>query len=283
MQIGLFDIPLDELPLAAETGTDLVHWYGLQYCDPNMVVRKEFFTKKYQDYTIYMDQAYSLGMKVMVEVPRIVFAPVRPEPYERKMFFRRVTRHPAFHSWYLADEPEINRNVYRKWDDVSLDGVYAEVSSIQSIVTGSMSTNTRIATLYYHKHLPICSPYWTDQYMLSLYTLRKHWWGDWLSIRWAPLLWKLMALRYGTESIIPIIQTHDITRFDMPFDTKSYREPTTEEMSYWVDRAKAIGFPEVWFWGFHADDMGKTLYTLTDPNRLEQAKTLIARAKGCAT
>ena len=93
-----------------------------------------------------------------------------------------------------------------------------------------------------------------------------------------------MALRYRVENIIPIIQTHDLTRFDMPFDTKFYRDPTLEEMSYWVDKAKTMKFPEVWFWGFHANDMGKTLYTLTDPDRLEQAKVLIARAKEvCAT
>jgi hypothetical protein len=264
MIVGLYDIPEDELHLARDVGADVVHTYSLLWTPPSEV--NTWKTTKKEQYLAYMDAAWTYGLKVMPEIPRFFFDLHTDEYIE---FLRTITKHPAFYSWYIADEPELRPEMTKK------KVFEVELAAVLAMVEIFAGSGTRIATARVSSHF-FGYGYKADKYMTSFYDISRYLggrFGSWLTY----LKWLYMKGRYRMDRVIPIIQTHDIARFEDPLDTKSWRAPTEEEMKNQVKMAKRMNAEEIWFWGFHAEH-GHELYTLKDNDRRIIAHNVIYEA-----
>jgi hypothetical protein len=91
LPIGVFAVPRDLLYLAKMKGFEIVHDYRFEEGRDNN-----------DDLASYLDEARSLGLKVMVGLERNEAYTV-PKALER---VRRFRAHPALWAWYLCDEPK---------------------------------------------------------------------------------------------------------------------------------------------------------------------------------
>lgn len=260
--VGLYDIPPNELSLARDAGADVVQWYGFGYIPNERNV--DWLSWKTAECLSYMSKAYSFGLRVMCDVPRMWYTFFTVEK-NRLTFIKAISSHPAFYAWYLADEPELDRIYAGKY---TIENARLDVTRASQ----PKKADTRIATARMLKHFNY--PY-AEKYMCSAYRISPPI-GS-LGIAWMFLDWLFLAAKYGPDRVIPILQTHDIERFAQPVDSKRWRDPTRKEIECQVSLARWLDVGEIWFWGFHAE-WGHDLYTLKDRARLELARDIIKKA-----